>query len=218
MRGFGYAKTNTCGYKGWITVGATKASDATGTLGFVCRCWSLSNEESLSPCSLAWLYLHLRLLWGAVLQSALVSIFPLPSQGSALPQSSDACSKCLQIYFLGTFLLSVVIAWMVLYLQCVSGKASFNVPTGGKERGASFSLPLSGTSSPHNLGHVSFLEHGRAWYKGVVSPSPNFRDPQTITNHEVLKKCFISLSFELKKKGDKLKCFLFSYICMKTSF
>jgi hypothetical protein len=59
--------------------GATKARDTAVTLGFVCRCWSLSNEESLSPCSLAWLYLHLRLLWGAVLHSALVSILPPPA-------------------------------------------------------------------------------------------------------------------------------------------
>uniref|UniRef100_A0A8C2N8H8 Protein sel-1 homolog 3 n=3 Tax=Cricetulus griseus TaxID=10029 RepID=A0A8C2N8H8_CRIGR len=67
------------------------------------RCWSLSNEESLSPCALAWLYLHLRLLWSAVLHSAL-------------------------IYFLGTFLLSVVIAWMVLYFQCVSASGSSPAP------------------------------------------------------------------------------------------
>ncbi|XP_011900672.1 PREDICTED: protein sel-1 homolog 3 isoform X2 [Cercocebus atys] len=59
------------------------------------RCWSHSNEESFSPCSLAWLYLHLRLLWGAVLHSAL-------------------------IYFLGTFLLSILIAWTVQYFQSVS--------------------------------------------------------------------------------------------------
>uniref|UniRef100_A0A2K6UF34 Protein sel-1 homolog 3 n=1 Tax=Saimiri boliviensis boliviensis TaxID=39432 RepID=A0A2K6UF34_SAIBB len=59
------------------------------------RCWSHSNEESFSPCSLAWLYLHFRLLWGAVLHSAV-------------------------IYFLGTFLLSVLIAWTVQYFQSVS--------------------------------------------------------------------------------------------------
>ncbi|XP_045330300.1 protein sel-1 homolog 3 isoform X3 [Leopardus geoffroyi] len=59
------------------------------------RCWSQSSEESFSPCSLAWLYLHLRLIWGAVLHSAL-------------------------IYFLGTFLLSVLIAWTVQYFQSVS--------------------------------------------------------------------------------------------------
>ncbi|PNI75934.1 SEL1L3 isoform 11, partial [Pan troglodytes] len=59
------------------------------------RCWSHSNEESFSPCSLAWLYLHLRLLWGAILHSAL-------------------------IYFLGTFLLSILIAWTVQYFQSVS--------------------------------------------------------------------------------------------------
>ncbi|XP_017206070.1 protein sel-1 homolog 3 isoform X1 [Oryctolagus cuniculus] len=63
------------------------------------RCWSHSSEESLSPCSLAWLYLHLRLLWGAVLHSALV-------------------------YFLGTFVLSVLIAWTVQCFQSVSASRS----------------------------------------------------------------------------------------------
>ncbi|XP_059530057.1 protein sel-1 homolog 3 isoform X2 [Myotis daubentonii] len=65
------------------------------------RCWSHSSEESLSPCSLAWLYLHFRLIWGAVLHSAL-------------------------IYFLGTFLLSVLIAWTLQYFQSVSAN-SFNL-------------------------------------------------------------------------------------------
>lgn len=112
--------------------GTTKASDVTGTLVLVHRCWSLSNEESLSPCSLAWLYLHLRLLWGVILHSALVSILPEPCPSTALPQSSDVCSECLQIYFLGTFLLSVGIAWMVLHFQCVSGKAFRKARAGGK--------------------------------------------------------------------------------------
>ncbi|XP_065763283.1 protein sel-1 homolog 3 isoform X2 [Muntiacus reevesi] len=67
------------------------------------RCWSLSNEESFSPCSLAWLYLNLRLIWGAVLHSAL-------------------------IYFLGTFLLSVLIAWTVQYFQSVSASNSHLTP------------------------------------------------------------------------------------------
>ncbi|XP_040342459.1 protein sel-1 homolog 3 isoform X4 [Herpailurus yagouaroundi] len=67
------------------------------------RCWSQSSEESFSPCSLAWLYLHLRLIWGAVLHSAL-------------------------IYFLGTFLLSVLIAWTVQYFQSVSARGSRPTP------------------------------------------------------------------------------------------
>ncbi|XP_006737256.2 protein sel-1 homolog 3 [Leptonychotes weddellii] len=67
------------------------------------RCWSQSSEESFSPCSLAWLYLHLRLIWGAVLHSAL-------------------------IYFLGTFLLSVLIAWTVQYFQSVSASGSHLTP------------------------------------------------------------------------------------------
>uniref|UniRef100_A0A452TB70 SEL1L family member 3 n=1 Tax=Ursus maritimus TaxID=29073 RepID=A0A452TB70_URSMA len=71
------------------------------------RCWSQSSEESFSPCSLAWLYLHLRLIWGAVLHSAL-------------------------IYFLGTFLLSVLIAWTVQYFQSVSDESftGWRIPPG----------------------------------------------------------------------------------------
>ncbi|XP_047423239.1 protein sel-1 homolog 3 isoform X1 [Sciurus carolinensis] len=67
------------------------------------RCWSHSNEDSFSPCSLAWLYLHLRLIWGAVLHSAL-------------------------IYFLGTFLLSVLIAGTVQRFQYVSASGSPPAP------------------------------------------------------------------------------------------
>ncbi|XP_027982091.1 protein sel-1 homolog 3 isoform X3 [Eumetopias jubatus] len=67
------------------------------------RCWSQSSEESFSPCSLAWLYLHLRLIWGAALHSAL-------------------------IYFLGTFLLSGLIAWTVQYFQSVSASGSRLTP------------------------------------------------------------------------------------------
>ncbi|XP_077632700.1 protein sel-1 homolog 3 isoform X1 [Crocuta crocuta] len=67
------------------------------------RCWSQSSEESFSPCSLAWLYLHLRLIWGAALHSAL-------------------------IYFLGTFMLSVLIAWTVQYFQSVSASSSGPTP------------------------------------------------------------------------------------------
>nr|XP_030688081.1 protein sel-1 homolog 3 isoform X2 [Globicephala melas] len=67
------------------------------------RCWSHSSEESFSPCSLAWLYLNLRLIWGATLHSAL-------------------------IYFLGTFLLSALIAWTVQYCQSVSASGSHPTP------------------------------------------------------------------------------------------
>ncbi|KAI5775769.1 SEL1L3 [Gulo gulo luscus] len=78
------------------------------------RCWNQSSEESFSPCSLAWLYLHLRLLWGAVLRSAL-------------------------IYFLGTFLLSVLIAWTVQYFQSVSASGSHPTPA----RASADPTPLS---------------------------------------------------------------------------
>uniref|UniRef100_A0A4X1VBG5 Protein sel-1 homolog 3 n=1 Tax=Sus scrofa TaxID=9823 RepID=A0A4X1VBG5_PIG len=81
------------------------------------RCWSHSSEESFSPCSLAWLYLNLRLMWGAVLHSAL-------------------------IYFLGTFLLSVLIAWTVQYVQSVSASSSHPTPA------QSSSDPPAPTASP----------------------------------------------------------------------
>uniref|UniRef100_I3LPM2 Protein sel-1 homolog 3 n=1 Tax=Sus scrofa TaxID=9823 RepID=I3LPM2_PIG len=70
------------------------------------RCWSHSSEESFSPCSLAWLYLNLRLMWGAVLHSALVrtvspveiwgcvlyapSSHPTPAQSSSDPPAPTA--------------------------------------------------------------------------------------------------------------------------------
>ncbi|XP_070308172.1 protein sel-1 homolog 3 isoform X1 [Odocoileus virginianus] len=81
------------------------------------RCWSRSNEESFSPCSLAWLYLNLRLIWGTVLHSAL-------------------------IYFLGTFLLSVLIAWTVQYFQSVSASNPHLTPAGASED------PTAPTASP----------------------------------------------------------------------
>ncbi|XP_032709719.1 protein sel-1 homolog 3 isoform X1 [Lontra canadensis] len=78
------------------------------------RCWNQSSEESFSPCSLAWLYLHLRLIWGAILRSAL-------------------------IYFLGTFLLSVLIAWTMQYFQSVSASGSYPTPA----RASADPTPLS---------------------------------------------------------------------------
>ncbi|XP_036900677.1 protein sel-1 homolog 3 [Sturnira hondurensis] len=81
------------------------------------RCWSHSSEESLSPCALAWLYLHVRLIWGAVLHSALTC-------------------------FLGTFLLSVLIAWTLQYFQSVSANG-FNLTPAGASPG-----PTAPTESP----------------------------------------------------------------------
>lgn len=141
---------------------------------------------------------------------------PSPTS-SALPQSSDACSKCLQIYFLGTFLLSVVIAWMVLYLQCVSGKASFKTTAGGKDRGASFSLPSSGTLSPHNLGHASFLEHGRSWYKGVLMVPPSPQLSGSLRLLQILNKNGDLLVYLLSlKKRKQTKVFSFPLYKLET--
>ncbi|KAM9678648.1 protein sel-1 homolog 3 [Trichechus inunguis] len=94
------------------------------------RCWSHSNEESFSPCSLAWLYLHLRLVWGALLHSAL-------------------------IYFLGTFLLSVLIAWTVQYFQSVS--ASHSSPTPARTSPD----PDASTSSPAATPAADALDQGQ---------------------------------------------------------
>ncbi|XP_038608163.1 protein sel-1 homolog 3 isoform X1 [Tachyglossus aculeatus] len=64
------------------------------------RCWSHSNEESFSPCSLALFYFYLRMLWSSILHSTL------------------------QVCFLGTFLASLLIAWALQYFQSVSDSGS----------------------------------------------------------------------------------------------
>lgn len=124
-----------------------------------------------------------------------------PAWGPALPQSSDACSKCLQIYFLGTFLLSVVIAWMVLYFQCVSGKAFSKAKAGGKRWGG---LLFPSKQVTHPLFIILVLLHFFNMvpnsYEGVfniVSKPPVVREPWTITIFKVkgLKFClFIFLT------------------------
>ncbi|XP_007953473.1 protein sel-1 homolog 3 [Orycteropus afer afer] len=94
------------------------------------RCWSHGSEESFSPCSLAWLYLHLRLIWGALLHSAL-------------------------IYFLGTFLLSVSIAWTVQYFQSVSAHGSSPTPARTSPE------PAASTSSPATTSAAHALDQGQ---------------------------------------------------------
>ncbi|KFO98436.1 Protein sel-1 3, partial [Calypte anna] len=59
------------------------------------RCWNNSNQESISPCSLALLYFYMRVCWNNILQSTL-------------------------IYFMGTFLLSILVAFAVQYFQSLS--------------------------------------------------------------------------------------------------
>lgn len=86
------------------------------------RCWNHSPEESFSPCSLAWLYLHLRLLWSAVLHSAL-------------------------IYFLGTFLLSMLIAWIMQYFQTFSASVSPRMQTQAPPEAPAASANLAGSSA-----------------------------------------------------------------------
>ncbi|XP_068799350.1 protein sel-1 homolog 3 isoform X1 [Struthio camelus] len=63
------------------------------------RCWNYSNQESISPCSLALLYFYLRVFWNNILQSTL-------------------------IYFMGTFLLSVLVAFTMQYFQSLSANNS----------------------------------------------------------------------------------------------
>ncbi|XP_067418659.1 protein sel-1 homolog 3 isoform X2 [Emydura macquarii macquarii] len=59
------------------------------------RCWSQSNQESINPCSLALLYFYLRVCWNNILHSTL-------------------------IYFMGTFLVSILLAFAVQYFQSLS--------------------------------------------------------------------------------------------------
>uniref|UniRef100_A0A8C4YK20 SEL1L family member 3 n=1 Tax=Gopherus evgoodei TaxID=1825980 RepID=A0A8C4YK20_9SAUR len=61
------------------------------------RCWSHCNQELINPCSLALLYFYLRVFWNNILHSTL-------------------------IYFMGTFLVSILIAFAVQYFQSLSGK------------------------------------------------------------------------------------------------
>ncbi|XP_067154262.1 protein sel-1 homolog 3 isoform X1 [Apteryx mantelli] len=63
------------------------------------RCWNYSNKESVSPCSLALLYFYLRVFWNNILQSTL-------------------------IYFMGTFLLSILVAFTMQYFQSLSASNS----------------------------------------------------------------------------------------------
>ncbi|XP_012982867.2 protein sel-1 homolog 3 [Melopsittacus undulatus] len=63
------------------------------------RCWNNSNQESISPCSLALLYFYMRVFWNNILQSTL-------------------------IYFMGTFLLSILVAFAVQYFQSLSAHNS----------------------------------------------------------------------------------------------
>ncbi|XP_061849374.1 protein sel-1 homolog 3 isoform X2 [Colius striatus] len=63
------------------------------------RCWNNSNQESISPCSLALLYFHVRVFWNNILHSTL-------------------------IYFMGTFLLSILVAFAVQYFQSLSAHNS----------------------------------------------------------------------------------------------
>ncbi|NWR90376.1 SE1L3 protein, partial [Furnarius figulus] len=63
------------------------------------RCWNNSNQESISPCSLALLYFHMRVLWNNILHSTL-------------------------IYFMGTFLLSILVAFAVQSFQSLSARNS----------------------------------------------------------------------------------------------
>ncbi|XP_074847871.1 protein sel-1 homolog 3 [Carettochelys insculpta] len=63
------------------------------------RCWSYSDQESVNPCLLALLYFYLRLFWNNILHSTLV-------------------------YFMGTFLVSILVAVAVQYFQSLSANDS----------------------------------------------------------------------------------------------
>ncbi|XP_030305747.1 protein sel-1 homolog 3 [Calypte anna] len=82
------------------------------------RCWNNSNQESISPCSLALLYFYMRVCWNNILQSTL-------------------------IYFMGTFLLSILVAFAVQYFQSLS---AHNSP-GTRSESLSAEPSSSGSSS-----------------------------------------------------------------------
>ncbi|OXB82919.1 UNVERIFIED_CONTAM: hypothetical protein H355_003361 [Colinus virginianus] len=81
------------------------------------RCWNHSNQESISPCSLALLYFYMRVFWNNILQSTL-------------------------IYFMGTFLLSILVAFAVHYFQTLSASNSL-----GTRSEPSLAEPSPGSSS-----------------------------------------------------------------------
>ncbi|XP_061326457.1 protein sel-1 homolog 3 [Pezoporus flaviventris] len=82
------------------------------------RCWNNSNQESISPCSLALLYFYMRVFWNSILQSTL-------------------------IYFMGTFLLSILVAFAVQYFQSLSA----HDPPGARAEPSSDELSSSGSSN-----------------------------------------------------------------------
>ncbi|XP_071599901.1 protein sel-1 homolog 3 [Heliangelus exortis] len=82
------------------------------------RCWNNSNQESISPCSLALLYFYMRVCWNNILQSTL-------------------------IYFMGTFLLSILVAFAVQYFQSLSARNS----PGTRSESLSAEPSSSGSSS-----------------------------------------------------------------------
>uniref|UniRef100_A0A8B9FEV1 SEL1L family member 3 n=1 Tax=Amazona collaria TaxID=241587 RepID=A0A8B9FEV1_9PSIT len=82
------------------------------------RCWNNSNQESISPCSLALLYFYMRVFWNNILQSTL-------------------------IYFMGPFLLSILVAFAVTYFQSLSAHSS----PGARAEPSSDELSSSGSSS-----------------------------------------------------------------------
>uniref|UniRef100_A0A8C8S7Y7 SEL1L family member 3 n=1 Tax=Pelusios castaneus TaxID=367368 RepID=A0A8C8S7Y7_9SAUR len=63
------------------------------------RCWSQSNQESINPCSLALFYFYLRVCWNNILHSTL-------------------------IYFMGTFLVSILVTFAVQHFQSLSDNVS----------------------------------------------------------------------------------------------
>ncbi|KAM4674057.1 protein sel-1 homolog 3 isoform 1-T1 [Amazona ochrocephala] len=82
------------------------------------RCWNNSNQESISPCSLALLYFYMRVFWNNILQSTL-------------------------IYFMGPFLLSILVAFAVTYFQSLSAHSS----PGARAEPSSDELSSSGSSN-----------------------------------------------------------------------
>ncbi|XP_075276769.1 protein sel-1 homolog 3 isoform X2 [Opisthocomus hoazin] len=82
------------------------------------RCWNNSNQESISPCTLALLYFYMRVIWNSIIQSTL-------------------------IYFMGTFVLSILVA---LAVQCFQSLAARN-SSGARSEPSSDEPSSSGNSN-----------------------------------------------------------------------
>ncbi|NXT02358.1 SE1L3 protein, partial [Jacana jacana] len=110
------------------------------------RCWNNSNQESISPCSLALLYFYVRVFWNHILHSTL-------------------------IYFMGTFLLSILVAFAVQYFQALP---AHNSP--GTRSEPSPDEPSSPENSPEDTTRL-IQQNESAFSNDVALQEPNPQNP-----------------------------------------